>query len=76
MDNSVIEDTFQKEHIPFYKYSEFEDIKLISGNVYKATFRISRKSIALKRISLNDKFTLDNLINEVSLVIIYSVMII
>ncbi|RHZ53617.1 hypothetical protein Glove_440g20 [Diversispora epigaea] len=58
--NEIIEDK-----IPFYQYSEFENVKPISGNVYKATFKISQKIIALKRVSLNDKFTLDNLINEV-----------
>ncbi|RHZ64392.1 hypothetical protein Glove_325g9 [Diversispora epigaea] len=66
MDNLIIEDTtIQKENITFYQYSEFENVKLISGNVYKANFKISQKPIALKYVSLNDKFTLDNLINEV-----------
>ena len=65
MDNLIIEDALQKENILFYQYSEFEDVKLISGNVYKATFKTSQKTVALKCISLNDKFTLDNLINEV-----------
>ncbi|RHZ88297.1 hypothetical protein Glove_23g86 [Diversispora epigaea] len=65
MDNLIIKDTLRKENIPFYQYSEFEDVKLISGNVYKATFKTSqRKTVALKCISLNDKFTLNNLINE------------
>ncbi|RHZ81656.1 hypothetical protein Glove_117g330 [Diversispora epigaea] len=59
MDNLIIEDTLQKENIPFYQYSEFEDAKSISGNVYKATFKTSQKCI-----SLNDKFSLDNLKNE------------
>ncbi|RHZ68640.1 hypothetical protein Glove_294g145 [Diversispora epigaea] len=65
MDNLIIEDTFQKENIPFYQYSEFENVELISGNVYKAAFKISQKTVALKRFSLNNKFTLDNLINEI-----------
>ncbi|RHZ48419.1 hypothetical protein Glove_551g53 [Diversispora epigaea] len=68
MDNLIIEDTFQKENIPFYQYSEFENvklIKLISGNIYKAIFKISQKTIILKCVYLNDKFTLDNLINEI-----------
>ncbi|RHZ89085.1 hypothetical protein Glove_19g297 [Diversispora epigaea] len=64
MDNIIIEDTLRKENISFYQYSEFEDVKLISGNVYKATFKTSQKTVALKCISLNDEFTLDNLINE------------
>ncbi|RHZ76380.1 hypothetical protein Glove_198g108 [Diversispora epigaea] len=63
-DNLIIEDKIQKENIPFYQYSEFENVKLISGNVYKATFKISQKTIALKWVPLNDKFTLENLINE------------
>ncbi|RHZ87355.1 hypothetical protein Glove_37g96 [Diversispora epigaea] len=66
MDNLIIEDTLQKENIPFYHYSEFENLKLIGGeNVYKATHKISQKTIVLKYISLHDKFTLDNFINEV-----------
>ncbi|RHZ85878.1 hypothetical protein Glove_59g12 [Diversispora epigaea] len=65
MDNLIIEDTLRKEKISFYQYSEFEYVKLIHGNVYKATFKTSQKTVALKCISLNDKFTLDNLINEI-----------
>ena len=60
MDNLIIEDTFQKENIPFYQYSEFVNVNLVGENVYKATFKISQKTVALKCISLNDKFTLDN----------------
>ncbi|RHZ81008.1 hypothetical protein Glove_130g199 [Diversispora epigaea] len=65
MDNLIIEDTLQKENISFYQYSEFENIKLISGNIYKATLKTFQKTVALKCISLNNKFTLDNLINEI-----------
>ncbi|RHZ89244.1 hypothetical protein Glove_17g52 [Diversispora epigaea] len=65
MDKIIIEDTLRKENVPLYQYYEFEEVKLISGNVYKATFKTSQKTIALKCISLNDKFTLDNLINEI-----------
>ncbi|RHZ88356.1 hypothetical protein Glove_23g178 [Diversispora epigaea] len=66
MDNLIIEDTLRKENIPFYQYSEFENVKLISGNVYKATFKTSqKKTVALKCISLNYKFMLDDLINEI-----------
>ncbi|RHZ80999.1 hypothetical protein Glove_130g149 [Diversispora epigaea] len=65
MDNLIIEDTLQKENIPFHQYSEFEDVKLISGNVYKATFKTFQKTVALKCISINNNFTLDNLINEI-----------
>ncbi|RHZ83547.1 hypothetical protein Glove_91g142 [Diversispora epigaea] len=65
MDNLIIEDTLRKEKISFYRYSEFEYVKLIHGNVYKATFKTSQKTVALKCILLNDKFTLDNLINEI-----------
>ncbi|RHZ58665.1 hypothetical protein Glove_372g100 [Diversispora epigaea] len=43
MDNLIIEDTLQKGNIPFYQYSEFEDVKSISGNVYKVTFKTSQK---------------------------------
>ncbi|CAG8820884.1 5127_t:CDS:1, partial [Dentiscutata erythropus] len=52
----------QKEKIPFNQCCKFENVNLISRNVYKATFKN-----VLKFISLNDKFTLDNLINEVRL---------
>ncbi|RHZ70103.1 hypothetical protein Glove_275g90 [Diversispora epigaea] len=65
MDNLIIEDTMQKENIPFYQYSEFENLKLISRNVYEAIFKTSQKTVALKCVSLNDKFALDNLINEI-----------
>ncbi|RHZ87348.1 hypothetical protein Glove_37g99 [Diversispora epigaea] len=65
IDNLIIEDNFQKENIPFYHYSEFENVKLISENVYKATYKISQKTIALKCVSLRDEFTLENFINEV-----------
>ncbi|RHZ48445.1 hypothetical protein Glove_551g47 [Diversispora epigaea] len=65
MDNLIIDDALQKENIPFFQYSEFENVKLISGNIYKAIFKISQKTIALKCVYLNDKFTLDNLINEI-----------
>ncbi|RHZ85269.1 hypothetical protein Glove_67g72 [Diversispora epigaea] len=65
MDNLIIEDTLQKENIPFYQYSEFEKIKSIGGNVFKATLRTIQKTVALKYISLNDKFSLENLRNEI-----------
>ncbi|RHZ87354.1 hypothetical protein Glove_37g97 [Diversispora epigaea] len=65
MDNLIIEDTFQKENIPFYHYSEFENVKLIDKNAYEATFKISQKTITLKCVSLHDKFILGNFINEV-----------
>ncbi|RHZ59067.1 hypothetical protein Glove_365g218 [Diversispora epigaea] len=61
----IVEDTLQNENISFYQYSEFKDAKLISENVYQATFKTSQKTVALKCIGLNDKFTLDNLINEI-----------
>ncbi|RHZ79855.1 hypothetical protein Glove_140g71 [Diversispora epigaea] len=67
MDNLIIENTFQKENFPFYQYSEFQNVKLINANIFKATFKISQKTVAFKNIYLNDndKFTLDNLINEI-----------
>ncbi|RHZ60869.1 hypothetical protein Glove_350g57 [Diversispora epigaea] len=65
MENLSIEDTIQKENITFYQYSEFESVKSISRNVHVANFKTSQKTIALKCISLNTKFTMDNLINEI-----------
>ncbi|RHZ89542.1 hypothetical protein Glove_13g41 [Diversispora epigaea] len=65
MDNLITDDIIQKENIPFYQYSELQNVKLITANIFKASFKISQKTIALKCISLNDKFTLDNLINEI-----------
>ncbi|RHZ88304.1 hypothetical protein Glove_23g165 [Diversispora epigaea] len=68
LDGLIIEDTLQKKIIPFYQFSEFENVNLISRNVYKATFKTSqKKTVALKPISLNDQFTLDNLINEIEI---------
>ncbi|RHZ61003.1 hypothetical protein Glove_350g120 [Diversispora epigaea] len=70
--------TFLTEHdedIPFYHYSKFENVKLINKNVrnvYKAHIKktVSQEKtvaevVTLKRISLNNKFALDNFINEV-----------
>ncbi|RHZ80809.1 hypothetical protein Glove_132g99 [Diversispora epigaea] len=67
MDNLIIEDIIQKENIPFYQYSEFQNVKLISANIFKATFKISQKTVALKNVYLNnnDKSTLNNLINGI-----------
>ncbi|RHZ73168.1 hypothetical protein Glove_232g45 [Diversispora epigaea] len=63
MDNLIIEDTLQKENIPFYQYSEFENVKLISGNIYEAFFKISRKTIALKCIKRHRKLEIhDNIL--------------
>ncbi|RHZ57697.1 hypothetical protein Glove_384g19 [Diversispora epigaea] len=65
MDNLIV-DNIQNENIPFYKFSEFQNIKLISTNIFKATFKISQKTVVLKNVYLNDnKFILDNLINEI-----------
>ncbi|RHZ74832.1 hypothetical protein Glove_219g133 [Diversispora epigaea] len=66
-DNLIIEDKIQKENIPFYQYSEFNNIKFITANIYKATFKITQKTVALKNVCLNDndKFILDNLLNEI-----------
>ncbi|RHZ71726.1 hypothetical protein Glove_255g2 [Diversispora epigaea] len=59
--------------IPFYHYSRFENVKMINKKVYKANIKktISQqkktvaKVVALKCITLNNKFTLNNFINEV-----------
>ncbi|RHZ48312.1 hypothetical protein Glove_553g4 [Diversispora epigaea] len=69
MDNLIIEDTFQKENIQFYQYSEFVNVKLISKNSYEATFKTSQKIVALKNLYSNDnkKFIPENLINEIKL---------
>ncbi|RHZ79823.1 hypothetical protein Glove_140g11 [Diversispora epigaea] len=56
---------------PFYHYSRFENIRIINKNVYKANIKkiISQQektvTVALKCIALNNKFTLNNFINEV-----------
>ncbi|RHZ64792.1 hypothetical protein Glove_320g34 [Diversispora epigaea] len=65
MDDLIIEDATQNEDIPFYQYSEFEDVKLIGRNVCEAIFKTSQKIVALKCVSLNDEDTLDSLINEI-----------
>ncbi|RHZ43237.1 hypothetical protein Glove_818134g3 [Diversispora epigaea] len=59
--------------IPFYHYSRFENIRIINKNVYKVNIKkiISQQKktvaevVALKNISLNNKFTLNNFINKV-----------
>ncbi|RHZ61005.1 hypothetical protein Glove_350g122 [Diversispora epigaea] len=64
------------DDVPFYHYSKFENVKLINENVknvYKAHIKkiVSQQEktvaevVTLKRISLNNKFALDNFINEV-----------
>ncbi|RHZ73612.1 hypothetical protein Glove_230g48 [Diversispora epigaea] len=65
MDNLIIEDAIQKENIPFYQYSEFENVKLIGRNVCEAIFKTTQKTVALKCVSFNDEATLNNLINEI-----------
>ncbi|RHZ85273.1 hypothetical protein Glove_67g117 [Diversispora epigaea] len=67
MNNLIIEDTFQKENIPFYQFSEFQNVKLVTANVFKAIFKISQETVCLKNVYLNynDNFTLHNLINEI-----------
>ncbi|RHZ75175.1 hypothetical protein Glove_217g143 [Diversispora epigaea] len=67
MNNLIVEDTFKKENIPFYQYSKFQNVKWINANIFKATFKISQKTVAVKNVYLNynDKFTLDKLINEI-----------
>ncbi|RHZ75047.1 hypothetical protein Glove_217g3 [Diversispora epigaea] len=67
MDNLITENLFKKENIPFYQFSEFRNVKLNSPNIFKATFKIFQKTVVLKNVYLNDndKFTLDNLINEI-----------
>ncbi|RHZ81793.1 hypothetical protein Glove_117g171 [Diversispora epigaea] len=62
---TIIEDIIQKENIPFYQYTEFQNLKLITANIFKATFKISQKITVLKCVYLNDKFTINNLINEI-----------
>ncbi|RHZ85779.1 hypothetical protein Glove_60g116 [Diversispora epigaea] len=66
MDDLKIENAIRNENIPFYKYSEFHKVKLITVNIFKATYEISQKTVALKNIYLYDdnKFALDNLIND------------
>ncbi|RHZ75174.1 hypothetical protein Glove_217g140 [Diversispora epigaea] len=67
MDNLIIDSIFKKENVPFYQYSEFQNVKLINANIFKATFKSSQNTVALKNVYLNynDKFTLDKLINEI-----------
>ncbi|RHZ89641.1 hypothetical protein Glove_13g105 [Diversispora epigaea] len=65
IENLIIDNTIQKENIPFYQYSEFQNLKSITANIFKATFKNSQETVTLKCISLNDKFTLDNLIYEI-----------
>ncbi|RHZ84582.1 hypothetical protein Glove_79g82 [Diversispora epigaea] len=50
MHNLIIE-----ENIPFYQYSEFVNVNAIGENVYKATFKISQKTIRRHRkLGIND----------------------
>ncbi|RHZ77878.1 hypothetical protein Glove_169g47 [Diversispora epigaea] len=65
MNNLIIDETIRKENISFYQYSEFKNVELIDGNVYKATFKPIQKMVTLKYVTLTDYFTLENLINEI-----------
>ncbi|RHZ79856.1 hypothetical protein Glove_140g79 [Diversispora epigaea] len=58
----IFEDTIQEENITFYQYSEFENVKLISRNVYEAIFKTFQKTVTLKCVFLNDKY---NFIGEI-----------
>lgn len=65
MDEVIMEDTIQEDDPPLYQYSEFENVELVGGNVYKATVKTSQDTVALKCVRLTDEFTLDGLMNEV-----------
>ncbi|RHZ70070.1 hypothetical protein Glove_275g51 [Diversispora epigaea] len=60
MDNLIIEDIIQKENIPFYQYSEFENVKLIGRNVYKVTFKTSQEKLLLLSIKRHRKFEIND----------------
>jgi hypothetical protein len=51
-------------HIKYYDYSYFKDVKQISNNVYRATWKIANRSFALKSLN-NDKKTFEQVIREV-----------
>ncbi|RHZ77879.1 hypothetical protein Glove_169g46 [Diversispora epigaea] len=55
MNYLIIENTIRKENVTFYQYSEFENVKLISKNIFALNCCVH----------LNDDFTLNNLINEI-----------
>ncbi|RHZ76404.1 hypothetical protein Glove_198g122 [Diversispora epigaea] len=63
----LLKKLFKKKNNPFYQYSEFQNVKLITPNIFRATFKISKKTVALKNVHLNDndKITLNDLINEI-----------
>ncbi|CAG8478701.1 7264_t:CDS:2 [Acaulospora colombiana] len=64
MNNSIIKDIFQKENITFYQPTEFD---LVDNDVSRATIRGLRKEVVLVPIFLTADFTLDNFIDDVSI---------
>ncbi|RHZ53211.1 hypothetical protein Glove_444g6 [Diversispora epigaea] len=44
LENLIIDDIIQKENIPFCQYSEFQNVKLITANIFKASFKISQET--------------------------------
>jgi serine/threonine protein kinase len=68
--NNWLENSITEEHIRYYEYSDFKDIKQIGkgsfGSVFCATWKITNRSFALKSFN-NDKQTLEQVVKEVIL---------
>ena len=68
-----LENSIKEEHIRYYEYSNFKDIRQIGrgsfGSVFRATWKIANRLFALKSFN-NDKQTLEQVVKEVIMPII------
>ena len=63
-----LEEAIKKEHIKYYRYNQFKDIKIIGsggfGKVFQATWKNTGNILALKAFEHN--MAIKEIINEVS----------
>ena len=64
-----LENSIKEEHIRYYEYSDFKDIKQIGegsfGKVFCAIWKIANRLFALKSFN-NDRQTLEQVVKEVN----------
>ena len=72
-----IEEAISKKHIRYYEYENFNDIKEIGcggfGKVYRANWKNSHTYLALKSFFNLDYVTVEEVVHEVIITIIYSI---
>ncbi|GES98899.1 kinase-like domain-containing protein [Rhizophagus clarus] len=55
------------EHIKYYDYSHFKDVRQIRNNMFRATWKITNRFFALKSLNNNNKQTFEQIIKELKL---------